>query len=288
LARAFYASILEKIALVWQNVDTSRSGLRRSRLFEFYTPDKKRDISYNLGMSIAKFNAEKLLGIDNLIHVVGLKKQGAITFVTGVAQEPDLVGLDKTGNWHVFEAKGRSANRSALNLALSEAKIQANAVHLINGLSPTTRSVSATYIGPKEIFSIVEDPPSSDGRELEIEYEAFVRAYYSPYFLLSKIPDLSRKQSIVGGRSFDQFVIPVRSTTLGVSRLTFGLATEIVGAIERDEFHAIRSILQDLSRTHEVGQDSNFSFGADGFIAGEAPFSDKSRTGKSSSKVGAE
>lgn len=44
--------------------------------------DKKRIVSYNLGMAFAKFYAEKLLDIPSLVHVESLKALGSIEFLT--------------------------------------------------------------------------------------------------------------------------------------------------------------------------------------------------------------
>ena len=104
-------------------------------IFDGYVLDQKRNVSYNLGMAVAKYYSEKLLQIANLIHVETLKKQNAIVFVNqiGSTKEPDLVGQTSNGDWHIFEAKGMSTNSLATNI--TRAKNQARQIHSLTGAS---------------------------------------------------------------------------------------------------------------------------------------------------------
>lgn len=81
LARALYDSIIKKVAIVANNIQSDQAGIRRHQIFDTYVSDEKRIVSYNLGMAFAKLYSEKLLGIPNLVHIEFLKKQNAVTFV---------------------------------------------------------------------------------------------------------------------------------------------------------------------------------------------------------------
>ena len=80
LARAIYSSVIEKFGVVFENISSDRNGMRLHPIYHTHVSDKKRIVSYNLGMAFAKFYAEKLLDIPNLIHVENLKSLGIIEF----------------------------------------------------------------------------------------------------------------------------------------------------------------------------------------------------------------
>jgi hypothetical protein len=265
LTRAIYGSIVDKAFLVWENVDSTATGLHRSKAFERHTKDKKRDVSYNIGMAVAKLNSERILGIRNLIHVEFLKKKGVIAFVAGATREPDLVGEDAKGQWHIFEAKCRSTSRSSLTDALINGKTQAQQVATIHGIPPVTRSVSATYFGASEIYTCVKDPRGEGVRSLDINSnDEFARAYYAP-FLISRDERIPTTEVMVDGISMDQFAITVDGRTLKI-----GLYKEVIEAVDSGRSDAIPSILDRFSAVSERESD-DYSVGPDGFVIGTAP-----------------
>ena len=54
LARAIYDSVIEKVGTVWENIESDRTGMRLHPIYHSHVSDKKRIVSYNLGMAFAK------------------------------------------------------------------------------------------------------------------------------------------------------------------------------------------------------------------------------------------
>jgi hypothetical protein len=127
-ARAVCDSVLSNWEIVMTNLEVRSGNICRNIIFDSYVSDKKRIVSYNLGMAFAKLYAERIFEISNLVHVEFLKKRGAIELHKpegkNRSKEPDLVGIDLAGQWHVFEAKGVSGTESQLAGKIGEAKEQ--------------------------------------------------------------------------------------------------------------------------------------------------------------------
>lgn len=269
-ARALYDSILRKVAIVASNIESDLAGMRRHPIFDTYVADEKRIVSYNLGMAFAKLYSEKLLDIPNLIHIEFLKKQNAVTFVQQGsnlrAKEPDLVGQTTDGNWHIFEAKGVSSSASKLNSKISEAKDQVQQVATIHGLAPLTGSACATYIGRDRILTYIEDPPSDEGKRVEINREKFLDSYYAPFLLVEKTLDLPLRRERIDGLEVDFYDLQQASR-----KLSIGLDREISELIRSKKYDLPQSItrrLKDYSSTDR--RQYKYSIGLDGFVVGYA------------------
>nr|WP_315482793.1 hypothetical protein [uncultured Undibacterium sp.] len=263
-ARTLYESIFEKMAMVMVNVRSAGRDLRRHAIFDSYVSDKKRIISYNLGMALAKFYSQELLDIPHLIHVETLKKQNAVTFIaqTGTVRprEPDLVGQTSEGDWHIFEAKGVSGSTGQLPGKIADAKIQVNQVSAIQNSSPSTRNACASYIGADRILTLLEDPPSDAEKSIAVETGKFLKAYYAPYFLADQIEGVIRRSLRMEGRSFE--AIELRS---GNQKLTIGLDTEVLSAISSSTSDFPGQVRIKL-RTEDLPERAQYSIGPDGVL----------------------
>lgn len=267
-ARALYDSILKKVAIVASNIQSDLAGMRRHPIFDTYVSDEKRIVSYNLGMAFAKLYSEKLLDIPNLVHIEFLKKQNAVTFVQQAGnlrpKEPDLVGQTADGNWHIFEAKGVSSLTSQLNGKITEAKNQVRQVATIHGVPPATGSACATYIGPDRILTYLEDPPSDEGKRVEINREKFLDSYYAPFLLAEKTLDRPLRQERIDGLDVDFYDLQNASR-----KLSIGLDREISELIRSKKYDLPQSITRRLRKysSRDRGQDK-YSIGLDGFVVG--------------------
>ena len=261
--RAFYVAIIEKAAIVANNIAADKVRLRRHPVFDSYLSDQKRIISYNLGMAFAKFYSQRLLGIPNLIHVENLKKQNAIGFIkktgTSRTREPDLVGQTPDGQWHIFEAKGVSGSPTQLPGKINDAKIQVAQVAAIQSSSPATRSACATYIGSDRILTYVCDPPSDAEKSIEIDPRKFVQAYYAPYLLADRLGQPRRRSLRVNGLVFEVIDLENAGRTL-----TIGVDASTLDAIRRSDVKALFSD-RDRPLPPEDSPDTPFSIGPDGF-----------------------
>lgn len=190
--RVVCSDIIEKIILVYQNIDSDPTGIYLHPIYNTYVSDKKRIVSYNLGMAVAKIYSEKLLKIPHLIHVESLKKNNAIVLKPGPIspktgkpkrpKEPDLLGITSNGDWHVFESKGTSS--TSLDSKIEEAKTQAEQILSINSKTPSTLTACATSFTKKRIFTKLNDPQSDGNKEYEINLENFYVTYYQSFFAL--------------------------------------------------------------------------------------------------------
>ncbi|ENQ1528792.1 hypothetical protein [Vibrio sp. FJH11] len=267
-ARALYDSILKKVAIVATNIQSDLSGMRRHPIFDTYVSDEKRIVSYNLGMAFAKLYSEKLLDIPNLVHLEFLKKQNAVTFVhqTGNTRpkEPDLVGQTADGNWHIFEAKGISSSSSQLNGKIIEAKNQIKQVATIHGAAPITGSACATYIGHDRILTYLVDPPSNEGKRVEINREKFFDSYYSPFLLADKVLDRPLRAELIDGLEVDFYDLKQANR-----KLCIGLDREISELIRSKKYDFSQSISERLKKYSSADRGENkYSVGLDGFVIG--------------------
>ena len=239
------------------------SGMRLHPIYHRHVSDKKRIVSYNLGMAFAKFYAEKLFDIPSLVHVESLKASGAIEFLDGEEikeREPDLVGKCLNGDWHVFEAKGMSTNQ--LNSKVRDAKEQVQRVGSINGTTPQTLNACATYFSDHQILTYLVDPKSKNEKDFAIKRGKYFDAIYKPIFLFESA--LDRKLKLTAEDGFKYYAINLEGK--GV-KLTVGIEEEVHDLIHQKEI----SMLPLYLATKFINQrprerEQNFSIGLDGII----------------------
>lgn len=264
LFRVLSTSILQKWALVHDNIESIENNLILHPIFLQQVSDQKRIISYNLGMAFAKIYAERLLEIPNLIHVETLKKLDAITFhnTGGKKREPDLVGQTTDGLWHVFEAKGVSRNQ--LNTKIIEAKSQANEVDTIHGNPPATSSACATYLGSAKILSRIEDPDEKREKKIEIKTNEYYQMYYNSFFSLKEFVGEDPKKNKFEEMTYYEFRILTKKLNL-----TVGLDEEVYELIQEKNYQPILNFLQKkkgITQETVLKDTESISLGSDGFI----------------------
>lgn len=267
-ARALYDSILKKVAIVASNIQSSPAGMRRHPIFDTYVTDEKRIVSYNLGMTFAKLYSEKLLGIPNLVHIEFLRKQNAVNFAPqagGVRpKEPDLVGQTPDGSWHLFEAKGISTSPSHLTAKIAEAKNQINQVATIHGVAPSTGSACATYIGTDRILTHLEDPPSEDGKRIQVSRDKFIDSYYSPFTIAEKNLGRSLRRERIDGLDVEFYDLEGADR-----RISVGLDSEIAEFIRGGKYDFPDSVRKKLNEYSSSARwEGKYSVGLDGFVVG--------------------
>ena len=262
LARAVYNSIIEKVGIIWENIQSDKLGMRLHPIYHSHVSDKKRIVSYNLGMAFAKFYAEKLLNIPTLIHVESLKELDAINFhaTIGKGREPDLVGQCTNGNWHVFEAKGMSKNN--LNTQIKSAKQQVQRIASIQGERPETLNACATYFNDREILTYLQDPKSESEKIIHINKERFVDNYYKPLFLISNA--INKPFNLRRDAGFNYYSIDLE--TKGI-KLRIGLEEEVYNLIMQKEFNTLHSFSKEKFKNYsQYFIHNNYSVGLDGIV----------------------
>lgn len=263
LARTIYSSVIEKVGVVFENIMSDKNGMRLHPIYHSHVIDKKRIVSYNLGMAFAKFYAEKLLNIPSLVHVESLKALGAIDFVEGEdvkEREPDLVGQCLNGDWHVFEAKGMSSNK--LSEKIRNAKEQVQRVGSINGISPQTLNACATYFNDHRILTNLVDPDSKKEKDYKIKRGKFLDTIYKPIFLFENALDRKLKLRVEDG--FRYYALNLEAK--GVN-LTVGIEEETHDLIQQKEiFQLPQSLTSKFISQRPRERVENFSIGLDGII----------------------
>lgn len=263
--RALYDSVLSKSALVMSNLEVRAGNLCRHQIFDSYVSDQKRIVSYNLGMAFSKLYAEQIFDIPSLVHVEFLKKRDAVVLqrAQGNARgkEPDLVGADLHGNWHVFEAKGVSGAESQLPRKIVEAKDQLNQVLSIHAAQPETRSACATFLGTDRILSYIFDPPSKVERNIELSREKYLEAYYSPVLFSDDTTLSSGRQT----RQIDGISVETVLLEKGNQRILIGLETELFEQT-LDRTYDYPDSLRGKLRQYAQRDDETYSIGLDGYF----------------------
>ncbi|MGB8723176.1 MAG: hypothetical protein WA383_01480 [Terriglobales bacterium] len=143
-------------------------------------PSEKTSISFYIGMTLAKLFAEALFNVPRMLHFAVYGQNYQIAAGQG-ASRPDLIGLSASGNWFVFEAKGRSNGFDSG--ALVTAKDQAEQINLIDNVAPLCRIASQSFFSTNGLRFRMDDPQRSRSnrpRTLDITRNDFEHAYYDP------------------------------------------------------------------------------------------------------------
>jgi len=180
-----YFEHLYRVALLFSCLkETPANTLWRSEVYEEgLDPSEKSAVSYFLGLTFTKLFAEKFLQTPWLIHLdlYNQRNPGALSIDS--KSRPDLIGRNRSNEWIVMEAKGRTGGLP--KDLLQKAKCQTKKLRSISGQSPSLRVATAVYFNSYLYALSVswEDPEEFDpnGPDLEIKLSAFFDAYYRPF-----------------------------------------------------------------------------------------------------------
>ncbi|GHU51910.1 hypothetical protein FACS189496_1130 [Bacilli bacterium] len=199
-----------------------------------------------------QIHGEKITDLpESLGHLTSLRKIKAITLKKTIkkpgkkssrSREPDLVGKDKNGLWHIFEAKGTTSD--SLDGKVNDAKIQANQVVTICGQKPSTRSVCATYLGHDKIFSQIKDPENDEKKEIDINMEKYYNYYYFPFVALKKYAHSESYRSTINNLYYDSFDIYIEN-----KKLSIGLDSEIAALLQEKKYERITEYFKKRQNT---------------------------------------
>jgi hypothetical protein len=184
---------------------------------------EKANVSYWTGMTVAALVAQRAFGITQVLHAAAYA--GISRAFPSSRVLVDLVGEDTSGDWHVFEAKGR-ARTSALDL--TRWKSQARSISTIDGKSPTTCSVCITNVGTEYSVDLVDPPIATQSISLEFSREAFARRYYDPVVAWLSPQSLVVEDAERGIRARLAGFNPITSSFVWV-----GATLELLGASRR-------------------------------------------------------
>jgi len=151
--------------------------LHRTDAFAALDPTEKGMVSYFLGMMLCKVFAGQLLRTPWLLHL-DVFRDDLNPLVLGRSR-PDLIGQDYSGNWLVFESKGRSSPPTYREKM--KAKLQAQRLICVDN------NICSLHVGSFSFFrnEILEfywrdpEPESMDAIELP-KPDAEWRYYFEP------------------------------------------------------------------------------------------------------------
>ena len=176
-----FLEIIYRIAILKANLGSSPQGeFIKTDAYKSLDPSEKSAISYFLGLSFAKLITHRLLSVPWLVHLDCVPDL-QIEMKEDNRNRPDLVGRNLSGEWCVFEAKGRTG-RIPKGL-IQKAKSQARMINRINGMAPRIQGISISHFdsdmlilhfeGSSEIKSDAVDIKIPSGEDL------FLQSYLS-------------------------------------------------------------------------------------------------------------
>jgi hypothetical protein len=160
-------------------MQTPLDFIARTVPYQVSDPSEKTSISFYLGMTLAKLFAEQLFDVPRMLHFAVYAQNYQIVAAAGESR-PDLIGLSNSGEWFVFEAKGRS--NSFDSEALETAKAQAEQIQSIDNLAPLC-SVACQAFFTSVLSFRMDDPPAGGKRQvrtIKITRSEFEHAYDDP------------------------------------------------------------------------------------------------------------
>jgi hypothetical protein len=187
-------------------IDEGPAGkLSPSSHFAELNGDRRRPYSEALGRAMCKLIAGDHFGVPILERAEDLRAAGRLTAAGGAGRRiADLVGVDFTRKWHVFEAKGY-AKPTVQNSALEKAVDQARTVATVDGAPPKCSGcVTATLASPLAV-GIVDPPPKRNGIDISLTTGDLVVSHYELFAGLLG----SRLSEVVTTAGLDFAVLPL-------------------------------------------------------------------------------
>lgn len=225
--------------LVYSHLMQHDNRICKSPLYESLDSTEKGAASYFIGMAVSKVIGLYLFNIPWLVHLEKIKLLYSIG--TQGKSRPDLLGLDPSGKWIVFEAKGRSQGFS--RYAIDQAKAQTGKILHISGSVPILRVATESYFTPY-LNVYIADPEKSNNEAIKIEINEmqFFNSYYST---LSELMQMSPREETVQ----NQQCLFVDYESAGIS---IGMTQYVINRLKYNELQRgdlIRISTEKFSRT---------------------------------------
>jgi hypothetical protein len=200
---------------VYANLHQTGFYFEKSELYKDLDPTEKGAVSYFLGMMAAKIICSRLLDTPFVFHLSMLKTLGG-TMILHTRSQPDLIGLNRAGNWVVAEAKGRTNGYSPE--AMTKAKLQTRQLRMINGTYPSLRVGIQAYFSPDLNFAVSDPDEYEDNAEdIEFDLRAAIHDYYSYVLGSSQVARAPRK---ILGREYQFRTIEETGVSIGIDTAT--------------------------------------------------------------------
>lgn len=171
--------LLMRLYMLRVNLRESKGELVQTEVYKTLDPSEKNAISYFMGLTMAKLLANRFLDVPWLIHLDSFDVT-RLTF--GSKKRPDLLGHNRSKQWLIMEAKGRSGKVE--KGLMPKALIQTQAVDTVDRYSPFMRVASASFIKTKKSGVLAAQwecsvgSASEPGVKLKLDSRAFLNRYY--------------------------------------------------------------------------------------------------------------
>ncbi|KXS42222.1 MAG: hypothetical protein AWU59_1742 [Methanolobus sp. T82-4] len=182
------------------SLDFSGPEVRRQSSFKNLDQTEQANLSTWVGMAGAAFLADQILDIPQLFHAGALYKDKKLQMLNSQSRRiADLIGTDRSGRWHVLEAKARQSKPS--NKDREKWKEQAQSISRINGSVPVTSSYCFSKIQNSYKIELYDPPAKENEVEFIVQDEiSLINTYYR--VLLEFIYEFEARTFSVAGISF--------------------------------------------------------------------------------------
>jgi len=202
-----------------------------SRVFRALDPSEKGAVSYFVGMIICKLFAERFLQVPWLMHLDKYRSQINIGLLSGRSR-PDLIGHSLSGDWVVFESKGRSSKpyREDKN----KAKIQASRISQINNQQVRYNIALFSYYANDDCLEVYcEDPPADEQEEihLTVKPDMLIQTYYNPLI------------EFIGERALRTQLDTGEFTSIEQDDFSIGIEQELIESLLKEDFRGANEYL---------------------------------------------
>lgn len=176
--RHSYLDLLHRVAIVSANI-MSEGSFSSSRLvptdaFKYLDPSEKGAVTYFLGMTFTHLLSSRELDMPVLMHLDVYTRPNPYGYmlpadVRAPGSRPDFIGQKISGEWGVFEAKGRT-NFSNSELR-RKMKDQVKSIPKIAGVPTSEKYGACVSLGNDELTIDWVDPDNSDENDIDIDID---------------------------------------------------------------------------------------------------------------------
>ncbi|TGK38468.1 hypothetical protein EHQ13_16315 [Leptospira gomenensis] len=240
--------------------------LKYTERYETLEKSDKDNISYRTGEALLKIYSEQELKIETIIKLkknanLQISKNKSLNhtikpnvgITTKKAREPDFIGIDTNGLYHVLETKCRSQYSTSEH---QHAINQVNTIDKINSKTPETKTACLFVIGNKSEGNII-DPDSSGLFNITIESSNILKSIYYPFYNFDSSNSIEIEYD---NRSFliRPFIFP--SFYIGIER------TVLTNSLTGNYSTKYRNWVNETNPVRELLFNNYVSIGNDGII----------------------
>lgn len=244
-------------------------GLCTTPYFRSLEQSEKAAMSFLLAQAFTHWFAQTHMGLNYVVHVRGATERftparGALAMKPGAGPlkpraRPDFIGR-ASGQYHVFESKGRSSRLAASSMA--GALAQASMITTVNGSAPATRVAACFSFGAASVTGQIRDPEAgTTGFDLDFDDVAAAQKAYA-FFLQPEIRN-----------SASELVLGFQCVELG-DGLIYGVDSDLLSKLDglreltadNRSAEPLLGLLQERQEVYAERRSDDTSVGTDGVM----------------------